>query len=216
MHIEIDNSQAVISTPTKLTQVLILGQAAVRDGKVDGSGAINTPVRITHAYHAATLWVQGSMLAEMVREFLTDNSDAGLIVMVQGNGVGKADAGSLTLSSQEQQDWVLNVYLGGVRIRVTIEKGQHGKAVGDALAQAIKAMPSLPSLPVTAVSTVPGGENVNADERVVTLAAPAAWVTNPDLANSIAALGDTQYHHIVMPWLNTANLTLLSAALCNR
>lgn len=153
-HIEIDNSQAVTGTPTTLTQVLMLGQAAIKDGKVDGSGAIDTPVRITRADHAATLWGQGSMLAAMVREFLTDNPDAVLTVMAQGNGAGKADAGSLTLSGQAQQAGVLNVYLGGVRVRVTVEKGQQGKAVGDALAQAINA---LPSLPVTAVSAAPGG-----------------------------------------------------------
>ncbi|MFT4466186.1 MAG: hypothetical protein ACMX3H_18530, partial [Sodalis sp. (in: enterobacteria)] len=72
----------------------------------------------------------------------------------QGNGAGKSDAGSLTLSGQAQQAGVLNVYLGGVRVRVTVEKGQQGKAVGDALARAINA---LPSLPVTAVSASPGG-----------------------------------------------------------
>ncbi|WP_334471485.1 phage tail sheath subtilisin-like domain-containing protein [Arsenophonus sp. PmNCSU2021_1] len=243
-HIEIDNSQAVTGNPTTLTQVLMLGQAAIKDGKVDGSGAVDTPVRITRADHAATLWGQGSMLAAMVREFLTDNPDAVLTVMAQGNGAGKADAGSLTLSGTAQQAGVLNVYLGGVRVRVTVEKGQQGKAVGDALALAINA---LPSLPVTAVSAAPGGENVTADQTVVTLtarfisdysaqdirlnyydgeitppglavtlAAPAARATNPDLANSIAALGDTQYHHIVMPWLDAANLKLLSEALRDR
>lgn len=89
-------------------------------------------------------------------------------MIVQGNGAGKADTGSLTLSYQAQQAGVLNVYLGGVRVRVTVEKGQHGKAVGDALASAINA---LPSLPVNAVSAAPGGENVTADQTVVTLTA---------------------------------------------
>lgn len=95
-------------------------------------------------------------------------------MIVQGNGAGKADTGSLTLSYQAQQAGVLNVYLGGVRVRVTVEKGQHGKAVGDALASAINALPSLPSLPslpVNAVSAAPGGENVTADQTVVTLTA---------------------------------------------
>lgn len=243
-HIEIDNSQAVMGTPSAITQVLMFGQAAFKDGKVNGSGALDVPVRVTRADAAESLWGKGSMIALMAREFLSDNPDAVLTVVAQGNGAGSAAAGTLTLAGKATQAGVLNLYIGGVRVRLTVSEGQQGRAVGEQLAKAINANASLP---VTAAAAAPAGKDVDATSTVVTLTAkfisalsvhdvrldyydgeltppglsvrfdaPKDRAANPDLAKSLSVMGATQYHHIVMPYLDAANLKLLGAELRDR
>lgn len=51
---------------------------------------------------------------------------------------------------------------------------------------------------------------------VVTIAYPKTKATNPDLAETIAAMGELQYQHIIMPYLDTANLKLLGSELRDR
>lgn len=243
-YIEFDNSRAVTGTPQKLVNVLLLGQADMRGDKVNGTGALNVPVRISRDKQAIALWGRGSMVANMAKAFLEDNPDAVLYVMAQGNGTGSGAAGTLTISGTALADGVLSVYIGGTRVRVSVAAQQKGKAIADALASAINANPALP---VTAVSAAPSGGDVNETTSVVTLTArfiselsihdlrlnyydgemtpqgivvtiayPKTKATNPDLAETIAAMGELQYQHVIMPYLDTANLKLLGSELRDR
>lgn len=243
-YIEFDNSQAVTGTPQQIDNVLLLGQADMNGDKVNGSGSLNVPVKISRSTQAIELWGRGSMVALMVEAFIADNPDAVLHVMAQGNGTGSAAAGTLTLSGTALSDSVLSVYIGGVRVQVSVAQGQKGKAIADALAAAIN---TKLSLPVTAVSAAPGGSDVDETSSVVTLTArfisahsvhdirlnyydgeitpqglvvdiayPATKAANPDLADTIAAMGEMQYKHIVTPYLDAANLKLLGSELRDR
>ncbi|EHX6273853.1 phage tail sheath subtilisin-like domain-containing protein [Salmonella enterica] len=244
VEIEFDNSMAVVGTPAPHQRVLMFGQANLKDGKVDGTGALDTPVRITRDAQAVSLFGRGSMLAWMVREFIAINPDTELYVIAQGAGTGNADAGSLTLSGTATGDGVLSVYVGGRRYQVAVTGGQKGKALADRLAALINADRDAP---FTAVSAAPAGADVGADASVVSLTArfisecaahdirlnyydgettpdgltvvitpPAAKAANPDITRSVANMGERQYNYVVMPYKDLANLNVLSAELLKR
>ncbi|EDR4049407.1 phage tail protein [Salmonella enterica] len=244
VEIEFDNSMAVVGTPAPHQRVLMFGQANLKEGKVDGTGALDTPVRITRDAQAVSLFGRGSMLAWMVKEFIAINPDTELYVIAQGAGTGKADAGSLTLSGAATGDGVLSVYVGGRRYQVAVAGGQKGKALADKLAALINADRDAP---FTAVSAAPAGADVGADASVVSLTArfisecaahdirlnyydgettpdgltvvitpPAAKAANPDITRSVANMGERQYNYVVMPYRDQANLNVLSAELLKR
>ncbi|EMQ1624529.1 phage tail sheath subtilisin-like domain-containing protein [Salmonella enterica] len=244
VEIEFDNSMAVVGTPAPHQRVLMFGQANLKEGKVDGTGALDTPVRITRDAQAVSLFGRGSMLAWMVKEFIAINPDTELYVIAQGAGTGKADAGSLTLSGAATGDGVLSVYVGGRRYQVAVASGQKGKALADRLAALINADRDAP---FTAVSAAPAGADVGADASVVSLTArfisecaahdirlnyydgettpdgltvvitpPAAKAANPDITRSVANMGERQYNYVVMPYRDQANLNVLSAELLKR
>ncbi|ELF9253943.1 phage tail sheath subtilisin-like domain-containing protein [Salmonella enterica] len=242
--IEFDNSMAVVGTPAQHQTVLMFGQANLKDSKVDGTGALDTPVRITRDAQAVSLFGRGSMLAWMVKEFIAINPDTELYVIAQGAGTGNADAGSLTLSGTATGDGVLSVYVGGRRYQVAVAGGQKGKALADRLAALINADRDAP---FTAVSAAPAGADVGADASVVSLTArfisecaahdirlnyydgettpdgltvvitpPAAKAANPDITRSVANMGERQYNYVVMPYRDQANLNVLSTELLKR
>ncbi|EGN3943371.1 phage tail protein, partial [Salmonella enterica] len=244
VEIEFDNSMAVVGTPAPHQRVLMFGQANLKDSKVDGTGALDTPVRITRDAQAVSLFGRGSMLAWMVKEFIAINPDTELYVIAQGAGTGNADAGSLTLSGTATGDGVLSVYVGGRRYQVAVAGGQKGKALADRLAALINADRDAP---FTAVSAAPAGADVGADASVVSLTArfisecaahdirlnyydgettpdgltvvitpPAAKAANPDITRSVANMGERQYNYVVMPYKDLANLNVLSAELLKR
>ncbi|EDM9121541.1 phage tail sheath subtilisin-like domain-containing protein [Salmonella enterica] len=242
--IEFDNSMAVVGTPAQHQTVLMFGQANLKDGKADGTGQLDTPVRITRDAQAVSLFGRGSMLAWMVKEFIAINPDTELYVIAQGAGTGNADAGSLTLSGTATGDGVLSVYVGGRRYQVAVAGGQKGKALADRLAALINADRDAP---FTAVSAAPAGADVGADASVVSLTArfisecaahdirlnyydgettpdgltvvitsPAAKAANPDITRSVANMGERQYNYVVMPYRDQANLNVLSTELLKR
>ncbi|EAW0869561.1 phage tail sheath subtilisin-like domain-containing protein [Salmonella enterica] len=242
--IEFDNSMAVVGTPAPHQTVLMFGQANLKDGKADGTGQLDTPVRITRDAQAVSLFGRGSMLAWMVKEFIAINPDTELYVIAQGAGTGKADSGSLTLSGTATGDGVLSVYVGGRRYQVAVAGGQKGKALADRLAALINADRDAP---FTAVSAAPAGADVGADASVVSLTArfisecaahdirlnyydgettpdgltvvitpPAAKAANPDITRSVANMGERQYNYVVMPYRDQANLNVLSTELLKR
>ncbi|EIE1997900.1 phage tail sheath subtilisin-like domain-containing protein [Salmonella enterica] len=244
VEIEFDNSMAVVGTPTPHQRVLMFGQANLKDSKVDGTGALDTPVRITRDAQAVSLFGRGSMLAWMVKEFIAINPDTELYVIAQGAGTGNADAGSLTLSGTATGDGVLSVYVGGRRYQVAVAGGQKGKALADRLAALINADRDAP---FTAVSAAPAGADVGADASVVSLTAhfisecaahdirlnyydgettpdgltvvitsPAVKAANPDITRSVANMGERQYNYVVMPYRDQANLNVLSTELLKR
>ncbi|EEL1942571.1 phage tail sheath subtilisin-like domain-containing protein [Salmonella enterica] len=244
VEIEFDNSMAVVGTPAPHQRVLMFGQANLKDGKVDGTGALDTPVRITRDAQAVSLFGRGSMLAWMVKEFIAINPDTELYVIAQGAGTGNAGAGSLMLSGTATGDGVLSVYVGGRRYQVAVAGGQKGKALADSLAALINADRDAP---FTAVSAAPAGADVDATASVVSLTArfisecaahdirlnyydgettpdgltvvitpPAAKAANPDITRSVANMGERQYNYVVMPYRDQANLNILSAELLKR
>ncbi|EAM5969606.1 phage tail protein [Salmonella enterica] len=244
VEIEFDNSMAVVGIPAPHQRVLMFGQANLKDGKVDGAGQLDTPVRITRDAQAVSLFGRGSMLAWMVKEFIAINPDTELYVIAQGAGTGSNFAGGLELSGTATSDGVLSVYVGGRRYQVAVASGQKGKELADKLAALINADRDAP---FTAVSAASVGSDVDATASMISLTARftsecaahdirlnyydgettpdgltaevrrlAGGVTNPDITRSVANMGERQYNYVVMPYKDRANLNILSAELLKR
>lgn len=244
--IEFDNSMAVVGTPAQHQAVLMFGQASLKDGKVDGTGTLDTPVRITRDSQAASLFGRGSMLAWMVKEFIAINPDTELYVIAQGAGTGEACFCGLMLSGTAAGGGVLSVYVGGRRYQVAVSDGQKGVEIATAL---IKMINADGDAPFTASSVAPAGQETSTgsdggpvwltakftgacsvhDVRlnyydgettpaglVCLLVSPPATATNPDITRSVAGMGERQYNYVVMPYKDQANLNILSAELLKR
>ncbi len=139
VQIEFDNSMAVTGTPAQRQSVLLFGQAAMKDSTVQGSGQLDTPVRITRASQARELWGRGSMIALMVAEFIAINPDTELYAIAQGAGTGQPQACVMNITGTATSDGVLSVYIGGRRYLLAVSKGQKGKELVEALVKVINA-----------------------------------------------------------------------------
>jgi len=211
-----------------------------------GNAPSNTPVRVYSPSQAASAFGSGSMIALMAKAFLTTNRTAELYCVAQDAGKGDPTAATITLSGTATANGVLVTYVGGVRLPVTVMEGDTGAVTADTLAEMINAKSELPvtaevvpdagegehadathaDIKLTAKFT---GRSSITDVRfnyysqevlpagiVASIAYPAASNSNPDIADSLAALGELQYKYIVMPYLDEPNLNALQAELMTR
>lgn len=239
--IEFDNSNAVSGTPAPRQRVLMFGQQSTA---IDASAA-NTPVRIYSESQAASQFGRGSMLHLMAKRFLELNRVAELWCIAQSDGNGSAEAATITLSGTATESGVLVTYVGGVRLPVSVLAEDTGATIAASLADLINSNADLP-VTATATPDTGGedGDNTRAtvvltakftgrssitDVRwnyygqeitpggiVAAVAYPKGNTGNPDIAASIAAMGELQYKFIVMPYLDEPNLNLLRTELQDR
>lgn len=228
---EFDNSLANKGLVRDITRVLLLGQRLSA-----GSAAPLVPVRVLSGDHAVALFGRGSMLAAMAYAFKDANEDSDLwAVPVADNAAGQAATGTVTIAGTATAAGTLVLYVGGVKLQAAVAVGALATAVAADLADAVGEMPDLPvtASATGAVVTLTArhkGETMNAlDLRTtywqgdavpagltVTIAAMSGGTGNPDVTTALAALGDVQYHHVITPWTDTANLAALEAELEDR
>ncbi|WP_048797112.1 MULTISPECIES: phage tail sheath subtilisin-like domain-containing protein [Serratia] len=234
-YIEFNNSMAVVGTPQPHQAVLVFGQAVVDgDGKVQGTGSLNTPVRISRASQGSDLWGRGSMIALMLAEFIAINPDTELYAIAQGAGTGAAAAGTITLTGTPSDNGVLRLYIGGVRVPVAVTASQTVADLATALAAAINARADLPVTAAAAAGVVTltarfTGAGSVPDLRLnyydgettppglaVAFALPDSRADNPDITDSVANMGERQYNYVVMPYRDATNLKVLGDELLKR
>lgn len=230
---EIDSSQAVRGVQLMQYRILLLGQKTAA-----GTAIALTPVRVTSATEARTLFGPGSMLAIMVEAALASNSLNELWCQpVADNGAGVAAAGSLAFGGAATEAGTLNFYIGGKRVQVAIASGATGASLATALVTAITDDTTLPvtaavdgvdtaKVNITAKNKGEAGNSI--DLRVnyqgeslpagqtVTIVDMAGGTGNPDLTTAIAALGDEWFQVWGMPYTDAANLTLVEGELADR
>ncbi|AXF77737.1 phage tail sheath subtilisin-like domain-containing protein [Erwinia tracheiphila] len=245
-YIEFNNSNAVGGTPAPRQRVLMFGQrSADTDGKQTGTEPSDTLVRIYSPSQAAAAFGQGSMIHLMAKAFLKANRVAELYCIAQGDGAGSSDAATISLSGTATENGTLVIYVAGTRIPVTVSTGDKGADTATALAALINARADLP-VTASVVSDAGGenadpthadvklsarftGRSSVTDVRfnyydqemtpggiVAMVTYPADTNSNPDLANSVAAMGDLQFKYLVMPYLDPTNLNLLRTELQER
>lgn len=230
-YIEFDNTRAVVGTPAIPFRLLVLGQMLAA-----GSAAANVPVLVTSYGQAEALFGRGSMLAEMFRTLKANNKFTETWAMPQVDaGAGVPATGTVTLGGAPTGAGVLNLYIAGTRVRVAVASGATLANIATALKDAINADTTLPvtagaEAAVVTLTARNKGELGNAiDLRLnyyqgeklpagltCAIVAMANGAANPDLAATIAAMGDEWYQGIVMPYTDTANLVLLEAELADR
>jgi phage tail sheath gpL-like len=243
-YVEIDNSRALQGLVQNPHKVLILGQklaagtsdfdtlqAITRDNLADGYfGTGSVLARMCNVFkknnpntevHAMAL---GSGIAGIAASGAIDFSAAMYSDVISGTGV-------------------YYLMINGVEIKETITSGMSGMAIASMYASAINALSV--SLPVTAapstaaasgghmaISAVNSGTlgnyiNIRANyyegqsipaafSTAPTISTMADGAVDPDLGDAWAVIDNEQFHYIIQPYIDSANLTELETELADR
>jgi len=236
-YVEIDNSQALQGLPTDTSRILIFGQRL-------STGAVlpNVPTRILSEEDADRAWGRGSYLAEMCRAALGIMRNYGEVWAIAQDDVsgGVLAAGSFKIEGTATESGTLIVWLAGSAFQVAVRTGDTAEAIQTALRNFVNAATRLPMTGVLTVATTTdatiaftarhkgtlgNGLNIRLGyqqgERLpagltVTLVAMASGATDPSIAASITAIGDSVYHSFVLPYTDSTNLTALETELNSR
>ena len=230
-YVEFDNTRAVQGLPAIAHKLLVIGQRFT-----GGSVAAGVPVRVLSAAQAEDNFGRGSMLAAMLAALKAANTYTECwAVALDDNGAGVQASGTLTLGGSPTEAGTLNVYIAGQLVQVAVASAATTGSLATALAAAVTADTTLP---VTASATgsvvtftarhkgeVGNGLDVRLNyysgERTpkgltATVVALGSGTANPTVQAAITAIGDEQYHTLIVPYTDAANLTLLEALLASR
>jgi phage tail sheath gpL-like len=201
-----------------------------------GAQAADSFLKISSVDQVITAAGRGSMLHRMASAWFANNqlTDVYLGVLAD-NGAGVAASGTLTVTGPATGAGTISLYLGGTRIPVAVSSGDSANSIAAAINTAINAASDLPvtSAVASAVVTVTfrhkGDVGNQFDMRLnyqdgealpagvgVAVVAMASGTTNPTLTNLIAALGDTWFHVIAMPYTDATTLTAIETELLSR
>ena len=232
VYIEFDNSGALTGTAAVPYKLLVLGQQ-----NADATAPTLTPVRITSADQAGEFFGRGSMLHNMFRLIKGANTYLETWALpAKDNPAGQKASAAVTLSGKTTASGTLYLYIDGQAVSCAVTADEELSATATRLAEAVNAESSLP---VTAAVAEEGasvtltcrwpGESGNGLSAVVSLygediptglAVTCADFTggsgDPDMDEVIAALGDEQWHGIVLPWTGNAGLAALNVELDRR
>jgi phage tail sheath gpL-like len=230
-YLEFDPSRAIQGLPAIAHKILVLGQRLTT-----GTVAQATPRKVFTAAQAETWFGRGSQLAAMLAALKAANTYTECwAIALDDNAAGAVASGTLTVTGPATEAGTLNVYIAGTRVQVAVASGAIATAIATAIGAAITARTDLPvtasvaSAVVTVTARHKGLCGNDIDLRVgyytddvtpkgvaVAIVAMSGGTSNPDIATAIAAIGDEQFHTIITPWTDTANLGLLEALLSTR
>lgn len=219
---EVDNSMANSGATT--LRRLIVGQ--VNDGAVHEE--IGRLVLVSRTSEAIAIGGAGSILAAMHKRHRQVDSFGEVWCLPLKVETGTAASGTVTVTGAASEAGLLNLYIGGQRVRATVAKDADATAAAAALAAAINAATDLPVTASAAAGVVTltakfkgdlgndirlrmnrlgraQGEQTPAG-LTVALVAMAGGVGSPDMAAALAALGDEPFEFITQPWTDTATL----------
>lgn len=230
-YIEFDNSRAVQGLPAIQHKILVIGQRLTA-----GIVAAGVPTRMLSAAQGEESFGRGSMLSAMLNALKAANTYTECwAVALDDNGAGVAASGTVTLGGSPTEAGTLNAYLAGQLVQVAVASGATVASLATALAAAINADTSLPvtATALAAVVTITArhkGEvgngidvrfNYYSGERTpkgltTAVVALASGTGNPDVQAAITAIGDEQYHSVVMPLTDSSNLGKIETLLATR
>lgn len=229
--LEFDTSRAVQGLPAIKHKILVIGQRFAA-----GAVAANILTPITAAPQAEEAWGRGSMISAMFNALKAANSyTESWGIALDDLIAGVLAAGTLTVTGPATAAGIVNLYIAGKKVPVAVASGAAAATVAASINTAINADTTLPvvSTVLDAVVTVTARHkglngnfidlrlNYNVGERLpagiaVAIVAMVNGAGNPDLAATIAALGDNQFHTIIMPFTDAANLLLLETECARR
>lgn len=212
-------------------KLLVIGQKLAA-----GTVAQGIPTRVSsNSAQTEEYFGRGSMAAEMVKAIKAAQPWLETwVIALDDNVAGALASGTLTVTGAPTESATLNLYVAGKRVQAAIATGQTVTQIATAIAAAINADTTLPVTATSAVGVVTltarhKGECGNAlDVRLnyygestpkgiaIAIVALSGGTGNPDVATAIAAMGDTWWNWIAMPYTDTANLVLLEAELTSR
>lgn len=230
-YIEISNENAVQASSAQPYKVLLIGQRLAA-----GTAAPLTPVPLTGPAQSRQLFGAGSMLAHMCEAYFRNNPTTETVaIALDDNPAGVNATGSIAFAATSVEAGTEFLYVGGRAVTFGVDAGATAAEIATACAAAITASTDFPVTATAATNTVTltckwAGEtgnsldvrfNARAGENhaagvVPTVTAMSGGTGNPDLTPALAALGDTQYNVLAVPFLDAANLSVLDAELLDR
>lgn len=229
--VEISNENAVQGAVIQPYKLLVIGQRLAA-----GTVQKHVPTRVTSAAQAKGYFGAGSMLAQMAERLVAVNNFTETVcVAVDDDPAGVAATGKIAFTGPATASGTLYLYFGGRRITVGVLAADTASVIATRVAAAIQAATDLPVSSIAAVGDVnltakhkglAGNKidvqlNYNTGEAtpagVVAVVTPmAAGTSNPDLAAAIAALGDTQYNVVALPYTDAVSLAAIETELASR
>lgn len=194
-----------------------------------GIGALDTPYLISTVDRAKQLFGVGSMLARMAEAYRANDASTELWAIAIDNGAGSVAAtGTVTITGTATGSGTLSLYIAGQRVRSAVTATDTPTVAALALKNAINLVTTLPVTAtvnagvITLTARHPGAAGNFIDVRMnyrgalggettpagqtVAVVAMASGATNPDVADAVAAMGDTEFDHICMPYTDSGAL----------
>ncbi|HEX7124683.1 MAG TPA: phage tail sheath subtilisin-like domain-containing protein, partial [Thermodesulfobacteriota bacterium] len=196
-------------------------------------------IRILSGDEAEQQFGRGSMLAAMCRALKANNATTETWAFpLEDNPAGTAATGSITVGGVASAAGTLTLYVAGIRVQVAVAAGQTLAQIATALAAALTAKTELPvtaavdgvdQTKVNVTARHKGEAGNSLDLRInylqgealpagltVTIVQPTGGTGNPDVTAVFTAIGDAQYHTIILPYTDAANLTVVETELAER
>ena len=238
VYVEVDNSRALQGLTQNPHSALIIGQKT-SDGTVD----FDTLTAITRDNLADGYFGAGSILARMCNFFKDNNPNTELYAIAIGSGIaGTAASATIDFSAAMYSDIVSGegdyyLLINGTPCYFTITSNMSGAAVASAAMSTINALSTLPvraarsngQLSLSAVCSGTQGNYINVRHNYYTgQSTPAAFsaaptivsmadgATDPDLGDAWAVIDNKQFHYIVQPYIDAANLKEIEDELTDR
>lgn len=238
VYTEVDNSRALANNLVSNPHVaLIIGQRTSA-----GTVAKEVLTPITRNNLADGYFGVGSQLARMCNFFKNANPYTELYAIAlddHASGVaatGEIDCSSV-VASETSVNSTLHLLVAGTKVDVALTSGMTPTEVGAAVAAAINADTTLPvtasaAAGVVTVTAKNDGENGNfIDIRFnyytgqsfpsdfttdPTITDMASGTTNPDVSGIWTLIENEQFHYIIHPYVDSANLTEIETELATR
>ncbi len=227
VYIETDNSMAVGGLPIEHHLILVIGQRLTT-----GTVAEAIPTRINNKGQAEAYFGRGSQLSAMINALKGVNGYTECwAVALDEASAGVAAAGSIAFGGTVSAAGTICLYIGGKVIKLAVAAAEAAATTATNMAAAINAITDLPVTAAVNGSVASKvditcrwkGESGNdIDIRVnyyqgeklptgltATIVAMTNGATNPDIDDAFAAIGDEQYHTIIQPWTDSANLAAI-------
>ena len=226
-YMEFDSANANNSAQAANYTYLVMGQMLAA-----GVATPLVPIEITGGKaQADVLFGQGSMLSNMIAGAVAANSNVKLVALPTLDLVaGTAAAGSIAFTGTATNNGLITAYIGYsgliVPAQIAVSAGETAVQIAAALASAINAVLDLPvtaTVDATTTSQVDikarhkGAEAGVIDIRLAyassdvlptgitaTIVPMTGGAGNPSATPMIAAIGDTRYDIIALPWNDTA------------
>ena len=218
--------------------MLVVGQTAA-----GGSAPAGEVKRVDSVGKIAALFGAGSQVGAMARSATTAHPSGQVWALPLADAANASQAtATITVSASSAKAGTIALYVAGQRVAVGVKAGANANAIATAIKTALNR--AAPALPV--VSASPTSTNANANAVTLTcrwggttgnqidlrhsyrqedtlpsgvslaLTAFSGGATDPDLSTALAALGDTQYHTLALPYSDSAAVSALDTVLQER
>ncbi|MCK4819284.1 hypothetical protein KA005_26165 [bacterium] len=229
---EIDNSRALKGLTSNPSKVLIIGQKPST-----GSADVESIKQITSDGLADGYFGNGSILGRMCNTFKKNNPNTELhaIALSNNGGVKAENVMKLASGASATDNTALYLLANGTKFDIAITSAWSVTDINSAIVANINLDSTLPIIASTSASAA-GSDHVvfiavqsgtlgnYIDVRLhyfvgqsnpkgwestedVTIGAMAGGLIDPDLGDAWAVIDNEQYHYIVQPYVDAANLT---------